>query len=133
MSNQNTGKASTIFHERAADLNNIVLKNQTYQSTRFVCSLLRGLTAGLRNLPTLHHVLALEFQDCALNFHNTRAKELQKVMNNLTNAENLFFVIGFCQLLEFYTISLHLKANIPFISQFKFWLGLTHLRQKFKN
>ena len=26
-------------------------------------------------------------------------------MNNLTNAENLFFVIGFCQLLEVYSIT----------------------------
>ena len=42
--------------------------NQTYQSTRFVCSLLRGVTAGLTNFPILHRVLALEFEDCAINF-----------------------------------------------------------------
>lgn len=105
MANNNTGKSSTIFQERAAELNNIILQNQNYQSTRFVRSLLRGLTAGLRNLPTLHHILASEFEECALKCNNTRGKELEKIMCKLTNAENLFFVIRFCQLLEYYSIT----------------------------
>ena len=53
MKNQNIGKASTNFFETAAELKNIVLANKIYQSTRFVRSLLRGLQAALRNLPTL--------------------------------------------------------------------------------
>ena len=48
MQDQNRGKAATKFQELASELNNIVLANKKYQSTRFVRSLLRGLTAALR-------------------------------------------------------------------------------------
>ena len=105
MQNQNMGKASTVFHERAAELNNIVLANQTYQTTRFVRALQRGLTAALRNLPTLVSVLALEYHDAAIRFKNTRAKEIGRIIDNLKNAENLFFTIGLCQLLEKYCVA----------------------------
>ena len=130
MSNQNTGKASTMFQERAAELNNIVLANQTYQETRFVRSLLRGLTAALRNLPTIHGVLALEYNDCAKYFHNRRGLELQAIMDELTNAEVLFFTIGFCQLLELYAIasleSQH-SAHFPIQVNFAYLPNYTYL------
>ena len=104
MQNQNVGKSSTRFQEIAAELNNIVVANQTYQTTRFVRSLLRGLTAALRNLPTLHRVLYLEYVDADKNFNRTRMKELNRVMDQLREAENLFFTIGLCQLLEMYSL-----------------------------
>ena len=36
MGERNTGKASTHFQERADELGYIVLKNKSYQKTRFV-------------------------------------------------------------------------------------------------
>ena len=61
MQNQNVGKSSTRFQEIAAELNNIVVANQTYQTTCFVRSLLREHSymtsdvfwAFLTYLPTL--------------------------------------------------------------------------------
>ena len=53
MAERNTGKAATHFQERAEELGHIVLTNKTYQKTRFVRALLRGLTEALRNLPTI--------------------------------------------------------------------------------
>ena len=115
MSNQNAGKSSTQFQEIAAELNNVVLANQTYQATRFVRSLLRGLTAALRNLPTLHRVLYLEFVDADSKFKNTRCKELDRVMVQLRSAEVLFFTIGLCQLLEIYSdVSLESQCSTHF-------------------
>ena len=78
MQSMNCGKASTHFMEKALELDNIVLSNQTYQSTRFVRSLQRGITAALRNLPTLVSVIAEDFEYATLNHENTRAKELQQ-------------------------------------------------------
>ena len=103
MKNQNIGKASTNFFETAAELKNIVLANKIYQSTRFVRSLLRGLQAALRNLPTLFNVLAKEFNEAALDTDNTTGKILLKIMDKLQNVNNLLFLIGFVQILEIFT------------------------------
>ena len=51
MKSMNIGKSATQFFETAAELDNIVLSNKTYQETRFVRSLLRGITAALRIYP----------------------------------------------------------------------------------
>ena len=115
MQHQNVGKAGTQFHERAAELNNVVLANQKYQSTRFVRALMRGLTAGLRNLPTLVSVLYSEFYDAAVNFKNTRGKELDRIISNLRNANNLFFTIGLMQILEHYCKA---SLEVPHASHF---------------
>ena len=61
MKSMNIGKSATQFFETAAELDNIVLSNKTYQETRFVRSLLRGITAALRNLPTSIAVVAKEY------------------------------------------------------------------------
>ena len=116
MKNQNIGKASTKFYEVADELNNIVLANKVYQSTRFARALLRGLTAALRNLPTLFNVLAKEHQEVgnitSQKFNNTRAKELEKVMGNLQNGRNLLVVIGFVQILEIFSeVSLEVQYS----------------------
>lgn len=104
MQSQNKGKASTKFHEIAAELNNIILANKAYQTTRFVRSLLRCLTAALRNLPTLFTVIAREHHEAALKNNNTRGKELEKIMSNLQNGKILIFIIGLTQILEIYCI-----------------------------
>ena len=65
MQSMRCGKASTHFFERALELENIVLKNQAFQTTRFVRSLQRGITAALRNLPTIVSLIAEEYQEAA--------------------------------------------------------------------
>ena len=98
----NVGKSSTHFFEKAAELKNIVLTNKKLQTTRFVRALLRGITAALRNLPTMIAVIDEDFEEATLNFDNTKAKELKATLNQLRNAEILFFSIGMAQLLEIY-------------------------------
>ena len=53
MQSMRCGKASTHFYEKARKY---CIKN--YQSTRFVRALQRGITAALRNLPTLVSIIA---------------------------------------------------------------------------
>ena len=48
---------------RAKELGYLVLTNKEHQTTRFVRALLRGLTAALRNLPTLEVVLNEEIRE----------------------------------------------------------------------
>ena len=81
MQSKNVGKASTHFFERASELNNIVLTNKTYQKTRFVRALQRGITAFLRNLPTLHHIVSEEYLDALRDNNKTLAKQLVKVVD----------------------------------------------------
>ena len=89
MKSMNLGKASTHFYEKARDLENIVLTNKVYQSTRFVRSLLRGLTAALRNLPTIVSIISEDYQEATVTSNNTKAKELKTTLDNLINAEIL--------------------------------------------
>ena len=105
MQSMHCGKASTHFFEKASELENIVLTNKAYQSTRFVRSLQRGNTAALRNLPTIVSIISEEYQDNLDNFNNTKAKELKKTLDSLKSAENLFFSIGLAQLLESYCVA----------------------------
>ena len=103
----NCGKASTIFQEKAAELENIVLTNKTFQTTRFVRSLMRGNTAALRNLPTIVAVVADDHQEATLAIpHDAkRSAQLKKLLDSLTNAKTLFFAIGIGQLLEPYCVA----------------------------
>ena len=66
---------------------------------------MRGITAALRNLPTLVSVISEEYNDAAKNGNNTRAKELKNTLDNLMSAKTLFFSIGLAQLLENYCIA----------------------------
>ena len=52
-------------------------------------ALLRGLTAALRNLPTIVSLLAEEFKDAAMRFSNTQAIAIEKTLKGLISAENL--------------------------------------------
>ena len=98
----NIGKSAAQFFETAAELDNIVSSNKTYQETRFVRSLLRGITAALRNLPTSIAVIAKEYNQAHENHENDKTKKLKPILNTLRKAEILFFTIGFAQLLEIY-------------------------------
>ena len=54
MSNYHSGKGSLVFLEAAAELDNVVLTNKSYQTTRFVMATLRGKSTYMTNLPTLY-------------------------------------------------------------------------------
>ena len=95
--------ASTHFEERAKDLGNIVLKNKSYQSTRFVRAFVRGGTAGLRNLPTIYRLLAEEYEEAVESCNITLAKKLDVTMSELRKTSNIALIIGIMQILESYT------------------------------
>ena len=103
MQSMNIGKSATQFFEKAEELNTNVLSNKTLQTTRFVRALLRGITAALRNLPTIIAVIGEDYEQAVLNSDNTKAKELESTLNSLRNAETLFFTIGLAQILEIYS------------------------------
>ena len=94
MQSMNCGKAASLFFEKAEELNNIVLTNKTYQTTRFARALQRANTAAIRNLPTIVPVIAVEYNKAALEHSNTRALELKSLIKCLTSAERLFFSIN---------------------------------------
>lgn len=99
----NLGKASTHFEEVASELGHIVLKNKTYQTTRFVRSFVRAITAALRNLPTIHFLIAEEYEEAVKSCNNTQAAKLNIKLKELRSTENLATVIGITQILEIYT------------------------------
>ena len=55
---------------RAKELGYLVLTNKQHQTTRFVWAMLRGLTAALRNLPTLVIVVEEEIREVELAGRN---------------------------------------------------------------
>ena len=115
MAERNTGKSSTHFHERAEELGTIVLSNKTHQKTRFVRALLRGLTAALRNLPTLVSVIAEECETASDEHDNTTVKRLKDIWKSLENGRNLVFTLGLAQLLEMYSeVSLESQHALHF-------------------
>ena len=103
MQSMNVGKSASHFLEKAEELDNCVLTNKTLQTTRFVRALLRGITAALRNLPTLIAVISKEYNEATTNHEATKSNELGKLLNSLRNAELLFFTIGLAQILEIYS------------------------------
>ena len=124
MGDRNTGKASTHFQERAEELGHIVLTNKSYQKTRFVRALLRGLTAAMRNLTTIVSILAAEYDDAALRYNNTRGKEMEKTIKDLRSPKNLLLTIGMMQLLEIYA-SVSLEAQHSFHFPVQVWHKIT--------
>ena len=126
MQSMHCGKAATLFLEKAAELETKVLTNKKFQITRFVRSLQRGLTAALRNLPTLAAVIGDDLKKASRENDKTRIKELKVPYDDLTSAENLFFCIGFMQILESYCATslevqhaTHFPIQVPtYISEF---------------
>ena len=70
------------------------MTNKSYQETRFVRALVRGLTAAMRNLPTIVALLSLEFDEAAMKLNNTQGKALEKTIKSLRSAKNLLLTIG---------------------------------------
>ena len=75
MKEHKLGKVGTHFMNRAKELGYLVLTNKQYQTTRFVRALLRGLTAALRNLPTLEIVLNEEIREMELANKNDKVNK----------------------------------------------------------
>ena len=90
------GKAGTHFMNRAKELGYLVLTNKQHQTTRFVRAMLRGLTAALRNPPTL------EIREIELAGRNDKVTMLMKMKRQITDAKHILFVIGLMQILEIY-------------------------------
>lgn len=103
MKQYHTGKAGAHFNDVAKGLGNIILTQKQYQSTRFVRSFLRGGTSGIRNLPTLVHITAVEYEACQKACDNTRGKELNKQLNKLRSTEFIMKLLGIIQILEIYS------------------------------
>ena len=102
MESMHCGKSATLFLEMAAQLENAVLTNKKMQITRFVRSLQRSITSAMRNLPTLASVIGKQYQEAVKVDDKTLQKKLKKIYDGLTDAEPLFFCIGFMQILELY-------------------------------
>ena len=96
------GKVGTHFMNRAKELGYLVLTNKQHQTTRFVRALLRGLTAALRNLPTLEIVLNEEIRDMELAGKNDKVNKLNKSKRLMKDSKHILFVIGLMQILEIY-------------------------------
>ena len=96
------GKVGTHFMNRAQELGYLVLTNKQHQTTRFVRALLRGLTAALRNLPTLEIVLNEEIREMELAGKNDRVNRLNKDKRLMKDSKHVMFVIGLMQILEIY-------------------------------
>ena len=103
MSNFHVGKASSEFAEKATELGYFVLKNKTYQKTRFVRSLVRGIQAALRNLPTICAILGEDLKVALQENNNTEAKNIQKILLPFQDKNKLAFIFGLTQILEIYT------------------------------
>ena len=78
MKEHKLGKVGTHFMNRAKELGYLVLTNKQHQTTRFVRILLRGLTAALRNLPTLEIVLNEEIREKEMAGKNDKVNKLNK-------------------------------------------------------
>ena len=103
MDDYRVGQASTVFRARAADLGHLILSNKKRQTTRFVRSLVRGLQAYLRNLPTLIHVMSEKYEEAAQANKNTAAREVLGTLAKLRDSRKLLLAVGLAQLLELYT------------------------------
>jgi hypothetical protein len=129
MDDYRMGQASTIFRARAADLGHLVLTNKKKQTTRFVRSLVRGMQAFLRNLPTLIIIMAEKYEAATKEGRNTEAREVLKTLAKLRDSRNLLLVVGLAQLLELYTVaSLQSQHSRRFPTQA--WAVISEMRDK---
>jgi hypothetical protein len=81
----------------------LVLRNKSYQATRFVRSFVKGGTAGLRNLPTIAHIWEEEYEAAVLDCNNITAVNIRKTLDELRKCSNIALIIGIIQILEIYT------------------------------
>ena len=91
--------------ERANELGHVVLQNKQYQRTWFVRALLRAGTAGLRNLPTIHHIINEDYEVCVKTCKNTQGAELNKTLTKIRSAKNIMMILGIMEILEIYAVA----------------------------
>jgi hypothetical protein len=106
-----------------------VLTNKKQQTTRFVRSLVRGLQAFLRNLPTLIVIMSGKYESAAREGRNTEAREVLATLCKLRDPRNLLLAVGLAQLLELYTLaSLEAQHSRRFPTQA--WSVVMEMRDK---
>ena len=92
-------------------------------------ALLRGLTAALRNLPTIVTLLAEEYDAACLRLFNTQAKVIGTTLDNLRSAKNLLLTVGIMQLLEIYA-SVSLEAQRLFHFPVQVWQKISSAKEE---
>ena len=102
MSDFSLGKDAAILHNKAREMQTLILSSKSYQETRFVRSILRGLGSGLRNLPTMAMVFQEEYDLAALEMRNSDAKVFKNKLDSLKEPKTILEAVGVCQLLEIY-------------------------------
>ena len=118
MKENRLGKVGTHFMNRANELGYLVLTNKTHQTTRFVRALMRGLTAALRNLPTLDVVLSEEIRAMEMAGQNDKVNKMNKTKRKMKDARHILLVIGLMQILEIYAeVSLSAQHSQYFPTQ----------------
>ena len=100
MGDYRMGQVSNIFRARATELSHLVLTDNNKHTTCFVRSLVRGMQAYLRNLPTLINIMSQEYEVAVLERRNTQAWEVLVTMTKLQDSRKLLLVVGLAQLLE---------------------------------
>jgi hypothetical protein len=129
MDDYRVGQAGAVFRARAAELGHLVLTNKKRQTTRFVRSLVRGMQAFLRNLPTLIIIMAGKYESAARERRNTEAREVLATLSKLRDPRNLLLAVGLAQLLELYTVaSLQAQHSRRFPTQA--WSVVMQMREK---
>ena len=94
------------------------LTNKKHQTTRFVRALIRGLTAALRNIPTLEIILNESIREMEMAGKNDKVSIFNKAKRLMKDAKNILFVIGLMQILEIYaTVSLSAQHRDYFPTQ----------------
>ena len=125
------GKVGTHFMNRANELGYLVLTNKTHQTTRFVRALMRGLTAALRNLPTLDVVLSEEIRAMEMAGKNDKVNKMNKTKRKMKDARHILLVIGLMQILEIYAeVSLSAQHSQYFPTQI--WSVIKSAKAKLK-
>ena len=66
---------------------------------------LRAGTAGLRNLPTIDHIINEDYEACLHACDNTTASELNKTLEKIRSAENMMMILGIMEILEIYAVA----------------------------
>ena len=102
MSDFSLGKDAAILQNKAREMQTLILSSKSYQETRFVRSVLRGLGSGLRNLPTMAMVFQEEYELAALEMRNSDAKVFKIKLDSLKEPKTILEAVGVCQLLEIY-------------------------------
>lgn len=118
MSDFSLGKSVAVLHDKAREMQTLILSSKSFQETRFVRSLLRGLSSGLRNLPTMAMIFEEEYELAVTELRNTDAKAYRKKLQALKSPKNILEAVGVCALLEIYAkASLEAQHSKHFPSQ----------------